>query len=256
MNIISFQITKKYSLSIFLCGILLAFLAFVSQGSDKAFGVELYSKDDKPFGISQDEWMTKYWNWWVSLSTEEITTKSGGCLINKTDSMVMVIEPTIGIVPHQVCDISSKQGIMIPLWPGWCDSGTDKDYKMTYPEKTWTDCARERYNIGHIRAEALVDGHNIAKMDVQLSSPFMGGTLDYKINSLENVTEIYGKEFTLVIPNDSHKNAIPGTHRAGWHGWIIFLEPLPIGEHTLKYSNKVSGPNANKAEVTYTLNVK
>jgi hypothetical protein len=229
---------------------------FIIPGSFTAFGIELFSKDDNPFGIAQDVWMQKYWNWWISLSTEETTPIKDGCLINKNDSVVFVIEPTIGIVPNQICDISSKQGILIPLWPGWCDSGTDKDYQIAYPEKTWADCARERYNTGHIRAEAMVDGRSIAKMDVKLSPSLVGGVLGYTITSLENVTEIYGNEFNLIIPEDSHKNAIPGTHVAGWHGWVIFLEPLPPGKHILSYSNKVSGPNANKAEVTYILNVK
>lgn len=259
MKLIRFNInSKKWNfLTASLLAILLALsIFFIIPGSFIAFGIELFSKDENPFGISQDVWMTKYWNWWISLSTEETTTIKDGCLINNTDSVVFVIEPTIGIVPNQICDISSKQGILIPLWPGWCDSQTDKDYRIEYPEKTWTDCARERYNTGHIRAEAIVDGRYIAKMDVKVSSPLVGGSLDYTITSLENVTEIYGDEFTLIIPDDSHKNAVPGTHVAGWHGWVIFLEPLPPGQHTLFYSNKVSGPNANKAEVTYTLNVK
>ena len=250
--------SKKWNfLTASILAVLLALSTFfILPGSFTAFGVELFSKDEKPFGIAQDVWMDKYWNWWISLSPDEIKTVKDGCLINKTDSVVFVIEPTIGIIPNQICDISSKQGILIPLWPGWCDSGTDKDYKIAYPEKSWTDCARERYNTGEIRAEAIVDGHYVAKMNVKLSSPLMGETLDYKITSLENVTEMYGNEFTLIIPEDSHKNAVPGTHIAGWHGWVIFLEPLSPGKHTLFYSNKVSGPNANRAEVTYTLNVK
>lgn len=252
-----YNITRKWNFLTSILTMILGLSIFLLiPASYTAFGVEVYSKNDKPFGISQDTWMSKYWNWWISLSTEETTTIKDGCLINNSNSVVMVIEPTIGIVPNQVCDISSKQAILIPLWPGWCDSGTDKDYKIAYPEKTWTDCARERYNTGQIRAEAMVDGHSIAKMDVKLSAPLVGGSLNYKIKYLYNVTEVYGNEFTLTIPQDSHKNAVAGTHVAAWHGWIIILEPLPPGKHILFYSNKVTGPNANKAEVTYTLNVK
>ena len=127
---------KRNFLTAFMLAMLLALSLFlIIPGSFTAFGIELFSKDDNPFGIAQDVWMQKYWNWWIPLSTEETTPIKDGCLINKTNSVVFVIEPTIGIVPNQICDISSKQGILIPLWPGWCDSGTDKDYRIAYPEK-------------------------------------------------------------------------------------------------------------------------
>ena len=66
MNIIPFVIsTKKLNLSIYIFTILLGF-SLLTFESDNVFGIELFSKDDKPFGISYDEWISKYWNWWVS----------------------------------------------------------------------------------------------------------------------------------------------------------------------------------------------
>jgi hypothetical protein len=35
-------------------------------GSSTASGVEFYSKDDLPYGIPQDVWMSKWWTWWVT----------------------------------------------------------------------------------------------------------------------------------------------------------------------------------------------
>ena len=69
-------------------------------------------------------------------------------------------------------------------------------------------------------------------MDVRLS--LMEGLLDYKINSLSNIIELYVREFNLTAPADTHKAfTLPGTFHAGAHGWFVFLKPLPPGDHTV-----------------------
>ena len=35
-------------------------------------GVELFSKE-KPFGVSYDDWVSKYWDWDVSMSKDQAT---------------------------------------------------------------------------------------------------------------------------------------------------------------------------------------
>jgi hypothetical protein len=46
----------------------------------------MFSKDEKPFGVSYDDWVAKYWNWDVSLNTDKTTPKPGGCLIVNDDN--------------------------------------------------------------------------------------------------------------------------------------------------------------------------
>ena len=49
------------------------------------------------------------------------------------------------------------------------------------------------------------------------------GSLDYKINSMENVSEIYSTGFNITVPEDTHyPDQVTGTHRAGAHGWFVF----------------------------------
>jgi hypothetical protein len=40
------------------------------------------------------------------------------------------METTVGGTQNQECEISSNQGILIPLWIAWCDSGTDTEYPI------------------------------------------------------------------------------------------------------------------------------
>jgi hypothetical protein len=84
------------------------------------------SKDARPFNMTNDDWAANYWNKWISKNADEATPKAGGCLLvnddNKSEPMIMLMETTVSSPPTQDCKISSTQGILVPLWIGWCDT--------------------------------------------------------------------------------------------------------------------------------------
>jgi hypothetical protein len=108
-----------------------------------------------------------------------------------------------------------------------------------------------------------VDGIPVAKLDVKQTVTQGSGILDYRINSLSNVTQSTSKVFTPTIPPDTHKpNQVAGT----WHvsdGWWVFLKPLSPGQHTIFYNIRVTptgaltspGTNPHFADITYKLEV-
>jgi hypothetical protein len=201
-----------------------------------------------------------YWNWEVSMSSEESTPKQDGCLMNISGPVVMLKGPAVSGSPHQVCQISSDQAVMIPLWVAWCDNtpgGRERD-----PNVPLSKCAREEYNLGNIKSDVLVDGKQVARLDVRMS--LISGSLDYKVFSLANVTELQTANFDLIVPSDTQMPNLPsGTWDAGSHGWWVFLRPLPAGDHTVSYNIRVTptgaltspGTNPHFADISYLLRV-
>ena len=143
-----------------------AYGTFIFTGSHMVYGLGIFSKDEKPFGKSYDDWASEFWNKWLAKNTDQATPKPGGCLVvnndYKSEPMVMLMETAdVSSPPTQACQISSNQGIIVPLWVGWCDAHGS-------PGVNLTKCAKEE-NLGNIASDVKVDGVPVAKLDVRQS---------------------------------------------------------------------------------------
>lgn len=244
----------------------LAFMLFSTfcllPGPLNLYGAEFFSKDEKPFGISYDIWASEYWNWWIGLSREEATAKPDGCLMNNSESLVMFMDPAENTrnTPLQRCSISATQGILIPLWIGWCDTSPGG----LVPKEPLSKCARESLNEGDVISRVVIDGNPVATLNARNS-----GVSGITTNTLANVTEwpTVGNEslnFNLVVPADTNKgqSTYEGTWLAGSHGWWVILKPLSPGQHSIEYETAVrpigvsGGTNNVDSKISYVVNVK
>lgn len=216
--------------------------------------VDFYSKGELPFGISYGDWVAKYWNWDLSIPLDPKThnilgLNENGCLVHRENSTVMLADTAAGGIWNQECTISHNEGILIPIWTGECDQGYKGFENASL--KQLSDCARG-FDLGKVKGQVKVDNIPVAILDV----------LDYKTNIMNNVTEVYTKQFNATVPINSHFTAEKyGTFPAAAHGWFVFLKPLTPGNHTVYYQNSVeptthSGAgNVNSAQFTYHFRV-
>jgi hypothetical protein len=181
--------------------------------------------------------------------------------MNNSSQMVMLMDPAVKGERHQKCQISSNQGIIVPLWTAFMEDSTSEFDEYTYDELS--KAARAMGDLGSVSSQVKVDGKPIAKLNVlseiegEPASKASDSQIKYTINSMDNVTEVYSKGFNITIPEDTHMaDQNPGTWRSGAHGWYVFLKPLPPGNHTVYYSTGVvDGPNTIAAQITYDLRV-
>ena len=218
-----------------------------------ANAVDVFQKDEVPFGKPYEDWVQDWWRWNAAIPGDPETTfagvKENGCLINKEGPVVMLIDPAIGGQHHQRCEISSNQGILISAWSALCSGAIKGKENMSFKELS--ECARQ-YNLGKVTVNAWVDNKPLAQVKAE----------DYKTINLINASELYTKGFNITSPEDSNLAVdYPGTHLGATHGWYIFLKPLPVGEHTVRYVNDVrettlGAGNTNNADITYSFSVK
>lgn len=260
------RINLKKNQSWIIIGLLSVLVFFSEQTLSSPVAGQVFSKNELPFGVSYETWLAEYYKWWVDTNVEEATPQPGGCLINGSGKMVMLMETAdVTYPPEQNCKISSTQGIFFPLWAAWCDTGGDigniKDPKGNLDEQLAT-CAKEVYNLGDIKSEVNLDGKTVAKLDIRNS--ILSGKFDSKITTMTNVSEISTNGFNITIPPDTHKPNYPeGTWRAGAQGWLVFLKPLLPGEHELHYNIRITptsaltspGTNPHFADITYKFDV-
>ena len=237
--------------------IFLGSILLIHTGFTIAYGIEVFSKDEKPFGIPYNEWIGKYWKWFITVTPEQSEPPNGSCFIHKSDSMIMLLDPSVGGKHELECDISSNDGIMIASWNGFFENNDKDDVPDNTPLAKLSNFTKEQVNLGAVTSDVKVDGKSIAKLDE--ISTMSNNKLNYKVNTMDNFSEIYAKPFNITIPENTFlPDQVAGTWPSGAHGWFTFLKPLPPGDHKVSYTLSVQGLGADNvaSENTYTFHVK
>jgi hypothetical protein len=251
------NISKRSITSITLGLLFLGSFLLIHVVSSLVNGAEVFSKDEQPIGIAREDWIGKYWKWLITLTAEQSEPPNGSCLIHKSDSMVMLMDPATAGKHELECDISSKDGIMIASWNAFFENNDKDNLPANTPLEQLSKLAKGNLDLGAVTSDVKVDGKSVAKLD-EITS-MSNNIPNTKINTMDNFTEIYAKPFNITIPENTYAaDQVPGTWPAGAHGWFTFLKPLPPGDHKVSYSLSVQGLGADNvaSENTYTFHVK
>jgi hypothetical protein len=229
---------------------LIILITFTGFGLIQAHAVEVFPVNSNPLEVPYNEWVKRYWNWWMTVSQEDIDGSQ--CLINKSDKMVMLMEPDQAGVYNYRCSINSTQGIIVPVFIGWCDTSPDNEGNVQ-PINQLLQCARDA-NSGEIDAVVKVNGTTIAELHVDNYNP-VGP------NGKVNIQELTPEDFELRIEEDSYKVQQGFTKAGPWKassfGWWAFIEPLQQpGKYEIYYYAQRVAETTTVREITYDLDVR
>lgn len=183
---------------------------------DKPYTFSLYQRDVQPFGKTWEEWTTKWWIWFLSISKEmnPAADESGEkAIIGQTDPHVWFLAATTGGTVERSVTLPPGISLLFPVINATISYSEEprlkNDYELTSYVKSHIDDI--------LIKEASIDGLDIAISEnhrVQ-SSPF---------------------EFSYPekLPKDNIYLAHGGNTRGAGDGYWIFLKPLSKGEHYIR----------------------
>ncbi|WP_196816464.1 hypothetical protein [Candidatus Nitrosocosmicus oleophilus] len=200
----------------------------------------IYSKDSHPYGTSYSEWMSKWWQWHVSLPNKvneqdpsnlsQIHPRESyspeKCAWNQTNKDVWFLSDgrSLGLSDFadaeiRKCTVPQDKALLVQIYGGGCDfsEGLKTDEELR-------DCV----NIGldTVKFTAKVDGVEVMSSENRadfLHNPFL---------------------YNITYTDDNIYDVSPGTYRAMANGYFLFLKPLDIGNHMIEFNEAYFKPGS------------
>lgn len=171
-----------------------------------------YSIDERPFGISWEEWTMKWWRWFLSISTEKHPAydktgeKSG---VNQIDPYVWFLAGTTGGKAERVITIPTGKAVLLPVI----------NFTTSYSENP------ELKTEGELTS--FVNGHmkDIAQKEAMVDGEKMTISENHRVRT---------PSFEFSFPSSNVFGAREGMTRGVGDGYWIFLKPLTPGIHSIK----------------------
>jgi hypothetical protein len=207
----------SYRATIIACMAAVIFLVVMTSSSDDTYSDSLnpgvYSRDSAPFGIPYEDWPANWWSYNVKFSAEEHPRDNFSperCNLDQEQSdPVYYLPDNLSGEEERRCTVPVGKAILGPQITGSCwDDDTDPKLKT---EAGLRECSREGQEFGVVRA--TLDGRELQGLE------------QYRVTS---------DVFNMTIPENNAFQSPPGTFPAIADGFFVFLEPLPVGEHTLQ----------------------
>jgi hypothetical protein len=227
--------------------------SFVKASSNSSM---VYREGSSPYGTPHADWLKNWWLWWLGIPNNEHPFPKYDpktCSVHQQGPVWFLpdVEPT-GPQPYTSvqysCEIPKGKAIFFPLSTSSCWLNNPEFKKFSnklapdpQADESLKTCAvsPQDYNHSFVR----VDGTPI---DITKS--------DRVTTSFYNVT----------VPQDAVKGLFDfgpsGTSRGISDAYVLFLQPLPIGKHTIEFSvtDHLAGPTSEliKRDGNYTVFVK
>jgi hypothetical protein len=177
-----------------------------------AANISVFPADSKPYGLTYGEWTARFWQWLHSIPKPDspaADTTGKNCALKQTGP-VWFIPGTFGGTNERTCTIPAGKAILVTLINVMCSYA--EHHLKTEPELRACAKADQDKVTGTM---ITVDGVQLTP--VRLQSPL----------------------FTVTLPENNALGLKPQTTPALSDGYWVFLQPLPLGQHTIHASGSL-----------------
>lgn len=237
ITIVSLLIHNLKKLNLICLSIVFSVFLFLMQFVNASTNVSSYifSLESKPYGLTLEEWATKWWQWAYSQpkGSNPLVDDIGGnlCKIGQDNEKVWYLAGSLvnNSEVKRSCTVPLEKAILFPVIVAECSISKSNWWNNLFGndmEKLWKVC-----NAQIVKLNTKVDNHSVNPIYVKSS-----------------------KMFELVFPDNNVKDVEPGKTQSVNKGYWLMIEPLPEGIHNIT-SFAVDSHNF-RSNVTYYLTVK
>jgi len=172
----------------------------------------MYTLEERPFGLLWEEWTTRWWRWFLSLSkvSHPALDKTGeNYATGQDDPQVLFLAGTAGGYAKRAISTTCSKALLFPIinhvisYAENPDLKTDEDL-ISFTKSQTDDIVRKKLNI---------DGLNFKISE------------DYRVLS---------PPFDFCFPENNVFGLKQGPTRGAGDGYWVFLRPLSAGHHTIR----------------------
>jgi len=184
--------------------------------NDKCCTFSLYRRDEQPYGRTWEEWTTKWWIWFLSISKKmnpAVDESGEKAIIGQTDPNVWFLAATTGGTAERSVTLPSGISLLVPVINATTSYSEEprikNDYELTSYVKSHID-------------DILIKEVSIDDLDLVISDNDRVQSPPFDF--------FYPEE----LPKDNIYFAHGGKTRGAGDGYWIFLKPLSKGEHNIR----------------------
>ena len=199
-----------------ICVLIMILVAAV--GTFPAYGVSsspsTFFAGSTPYGVPYNDWLEKWWQWNIQIPKEQhpqtVNFNLIKCPVGESGPVSFLTQSLQGESQYS-CTVPAGHAILIPISPGECT--TDEAHSSVPADMI--KCATE--------------GNKYLTFD------------GVHLNGLDQNNAITGI-FNMTVPKDNFLDLKPGQWKDAAGGYWAFLKALPVGDHKVSITARVTNP--------------
>jgi hypothetical protein len=194
--------------------------------------VEVYTPDDKPFGLTYGQWTAKWWKWVLSVpsTNNPLLDDSGSLAEVNQNGPVWFLAGTLGEnkCPERSCQLPTGKSVLFPVIN--YEANVVENPELSSNQQLIEHVMEDMNDI--VVKEATVDGEKVSVYRIH-SNPFI---------------------FDMRLERTNILKLSPQTINVAADGYWVFLKPLKQGRHEIYFHGSCSGGTRSSAAI-YHINV-